>query len=259
MKIPITRRAFLGRITIVAVSAAMRVRALRIGLAGISRTPIDQRSMGLALGVEEATHAASLFGGSIDIVSADAQDLSAIIAGECGLSTRGDILTLNVACASDELRRRCRPMLFHVAPSDAMRRDAVAQHSGRALSWHASLTRFGADTLNQRFLKRFGTPMTEDAWSAWMAVKILWEASLRTRATTPDALAAFLENPTTQFDGHKGRPLSFRAWNHQLRQPLYVVDAERVIEIPAATPRDSSTRVVLDQLGARAAETPCVR
>ena len=92
-----------------------------------------------------------------------------------------------------------------------------------------------------------------------MAVKILWEASLRTRAVNPDALAAFLSNPSTQFDGHKGRPLSFRAWDRQLRQPLYVVDAERVVEVPAATPQDSSTRAVLDQLGARDSVTSCVR
>jgi hypothetical protein len=259
MKISITRRAFLSRLTIIAATAGMRARALRIALRGISRTPIDQRSMGLSLGVDEATHAASLFGGVIEIVSHDAKDVSAIIASTCDTPAPREVLTLNVACASDELRRQCHAMLFHVAPSDAMRRDAVAHRSGAASAWHASLTRFGADTLNQRFLRRYGEPMTEDAWTAWMAVKVLWESSLRTRAVNSGALAAYLSNASTQFDGHKGRPLSFRAWDHQLRQPLYVVDGERVSEMPTATASDSSTRAVLDQLGARASETSCVR
>lgn len=240
MKICITRRAFLGRITIVAVSAATRVRALRIGLAGISRTPIDQRSMGLALGVEEATHAAGLFGGSIDVVPLDANGLSAIIAAHCEPAAARDVPTLTVGCSSDEQRRQCQPMLFHVTPSESMRRAAAARTSGRVVAWDASLTRFGADTLNQRFLKRFGQPMREDAWTAWLAVKMLWEASLRTRSAAPGALAEFLGRPTTQFDGHKGRPLRFRASDHQLLQPLYVIDGERTTEVFDQPPAESS-------------------
>jgi hypothetical protein len=242
MKISITRRAFFGRITIVAVSAATRIRALRIGLAGISRIPIDQRSMGLALGVEEATHAAGLFGGSIDVVPLDANDLSAIIAANCEPATARDVLTLTVGCSSDEQRRQCQPMLFHVAPSESTRRAAATRTSGRVVAWDASLTRFGADTLNQRFLKRFGQPMHEDAWTAWLAVKMIWEGSLRTRSTAPEALAEFLGRTTTQFDGHKGRPLRFRASDHQLLQPLYVVDGERTTEILDQTQAETSER-----------------
>jgi hypothetical protein len=60
------------------------------------------------------------------------------------------------------------------------------------------------------------------AWAGWAAVKIATEAALRTRSTSPAKLLAYLESPTTQFDGHKGWSLKFRPADHQLRQPLYI-------------------------------------
>jgi hypothetical protein len=270
MKISLSRRSFIARITIIGIASATRARAqtsgrrspLRHGVIGIGigdRTPSDARAMGLSLGVDEASHAASLFGGSIALapVTARTTGLSAIITASCDVSAH-DVPHLNVSCTDDSFRRRCDRRLFHVAPSDAMRRDAAVGHHGEIVAWHPSLVRFGADTLNQRFLKHFGHPMTADAWTAWFAIKVLWEASLRTTSVEPRLLADFLSRDSTQFDGHKGKPLSFRSWDRQLRQPLYVVDAGRVLEVPAAAPGDSSTRAILDKLGDHASDA-CAR
>jgi len=99
--------------------------------------------------------------------------------------------------------------------------------------------------------------MNDDAWLAWVGVKMLWETALRARASDASTLAAHLTNEATQFDGHKGRPLGFRPWDHQLRQPLYVVAPDaKPIEVPA--PRDGeSSRQTLDRLGTPAAATRC--
>jgi ABC transporter substrate binding protein (PQQ-dependent alcohol dehydrogenase system) len=103
--------------------------------------------------------------------------------------------------------------------------------------------------------------MTSNAWSAWLAIKVLWESSLRVKSTDAKALAGHLELETPQFDGHKGQPLSFRAWDHQMRQPVYVVgkgsNGERVVrEVPEVS-ADDSPRDALDRLGARARESAC--
>jgi ABC transporter substrate binding protein (PQQ-dependent alcohol dehydrogenase system) len=135
-----------------------------------------------------------------------------------------------------------------------MGRDASA--SGVVVAWDPALVRFGADTLNQRFQSRFGRVMDEDAWCAWMAVKVLWESALRVRSAAPDRLVEFLSRDTTQFDGHKGRPLSFRRWDQQLRQPLYVRRGESLVEVPVAAGEESS-RDLLDRLGTRASESSC--
>ena len=71
--------------------------------------------------------------------------------------------------------------------------------------------------------------MDGGAWAGWFAVKLISEAALRARSSEPAKLLAYLELPSTSFDGHKGWPLSFRGADHQLREPLYVV-------IPVASP-----------------------
>ena len=181
------------------------------------------------------------------------------------------VLWLNAACASDALRgSACSRWAFHVAPSEAMRRDARrltdAPADAPIESWHPSLERFGAGQLGERFLARFGRPMDSPAWQGWFAAKVLGEASLRARATDPAALRDWLERTDARVDGHKGQALSFRAWDHQLRQPLYRIAAAAPgpeaaptpVEVPRARPDERiESRVLLDRLGGGAGETAC--
>jgi hypothetical protein len=264
-----TRRAFLRRASLHALGMPLALRAtdsasgtgaatvLRIGLLdGDDADRLD----GALLGLEEARHAAVLFGGDVQLTKISEKATSghtAIIgdhdAERCARLGRTS-LVMNVSCASNALRgERCAPTLFHVAPSERMLDDA----GSGAMAWDASLERFGADTLNQRFRSRFGRAMTAPAWTSWLAVKILWEASLRARSTDSTAIARYLTRETTQFDGHKGRPLSFRAWDRQLRQPLYVRTAEKLVEAPAEAKSDESPRETLDRIGTPAAESSC--
>jgi hypothetical protein len=248
--------------------------AVRVGVVGLPGTPTDPRSMGLTLGAEESTHAAGLFGGSFQLVAwtgresrAQAAGLSAIVGGDdCAAyatlaRTAGDagVPFMNVFCSADALRgAACQRTMFHVAPSDAMLRDAqrAAHVTTTAMAWHPSLMRFGADTLNHRFVARFGQKMTSDAWAAWMAVKIIWESSLRANSGEPAKILDFLLRDSTQFDGHKGAPLSFRSWDHQLRQPLYVEGASGIVDVPALKP-DEPVRAALDHLGTGEGESAC--
>jgi ABC transporter substrate binding protein (PQQ-dependent alcohol dehydrogenase system) len=174
------------------------------------------------------------------------------------------VVWIDLGCDADALRgRECAAWSFHVAPSAAMRADAEAQAAvagGRAEAWDARLERFGADQLNQRFRARFGEGMDSRGWVGWFAVKLLWESTLRARSPAPDAITRYLASGAAQFDGHKGRPVSFRAWDHQLRQPLYVVSpaAPDPVEVPRAAPgSDAPSRDVLDRLGTPRERTEC--
>jgi len=281
MDTDISRRDFVARaVLLLAVPAAMRVPrsplpgpAVRVGVVQFSPGPTDSRTMGLILGAEEASHAAALFGGSFELVPAQgdrmkAATLSAVIGdGSCENTHRiarqaASLRTpfFNVGCSADALRGGdCSAYAFHVSPSDAMCRDArsAAHADGEVLAWHSSLVRFGADTLNRRFLERFGTPMTAAAWTAWFSTKVLWESALRARSGEPGALVEYLGRDTTQFDGHKGLPLSFRSWDHQLRQPLYVVHGAKVGEAPVSTKPGEPARDLLDRLGTAASNSTC--
>lgn len=288
----ITRRAFLHRAALMAFArpftrwsarARMAPSPLRIGILPSSGTneAAAATRLGIQLGVDEAKHAAGLFGGSVELLqvtqsSLGDRQLSAVVGSDslerCVTSARAaeraGIAFMNLGCSDDSLRGRdCQATLFHVAPSDEMYRDAVAQagapSDAKATAWDPSLTRFGADTLNERFHSRFGQAMTAEAWLGWIAIKILWESSLRARSTDSRMLMQYMSRDDTRFDGHKGRPLSFRPWDHQLRQPLYVVSratngpARVIAEMPPTGSAEESSREELDRLGTTAARSAC--
>jgi hypothetical protein len=268
----LSRREFLAAVAGVGMTHALprlssRAAPLTLRVGVIRFDASTDRGMGLVLGAEEAEHTARLLSGAVTLslvaltpgASASA-GLGAIIGDEdlCAPSPRGSALFLNVSCTADVLRDRCDPRLLHIAPSDAMIRDAralVGDPRAPVVAWHPSLTRFGADTLNQRFLKRFGRPMTAAAWTAWFAVKTLWETALRIRSVEPAGMRASLLADGSRFDGHKGRPLSFRSWDQQLRQPLYVVRGEELREVPATD--DNDPVAGLDRLGTRSSGGTC--
>ena len=253
--------------------------------------------MGTDLGLDEAARAALLLGGAAAIVArasttADARALldrerPAVLicsadddeTAELGAeATRRGVILLNARATDDALRNaRCARLAFHVAASDAMRADAkhlwsARQGAGSAPTaddpelWDARLEKFGAAQLNARFQSRFNRPMDSDAWAGWFAVKVAWESSQRARSVEPAAMAAYLERETTQFDGQKGVPLSFRRWDHQLRQPLYVsaaassglTQSERESEpMPIPAPDAAPARTALDALGTGEETSSC--
>jgi hypothetical protein len=193
---------------------AQESRVLRIG-----QTLKDDSSVrGARLGAEEAGRTAELLGARLELVNGTDGVLAVV--GE--LDGDSAIPFLNIR--SMEERVTLRPNVFHVASSAPERREALERWQGskpegvRVVDWHPSLTRFGAEQLNQRFESRFGSPMDERAWAAWLAVMAAAEAALRN--TTLERL---------RFDGHKGARLSFRSEDHTLRQPLYVVAGDEVL------------------------------
>ena len=243
----------------------------------------ESAARGVQLGVEEAARTGALMGRTVELRTMTGPTAAqvrgwrpaALIGGVSArwlreglaIAEESGIPFLNVGLTDDTLRGAgCHPLLFHVQASDAMfRAAAAALPNARPALWHASLERFGAGQLNDRYRARFAAGMDDAAWAGWMAVKILWESSLRARSTAPAALLAYLRREATQFDGHKGWPLSFRSWDGQLRQPLYLLagegEAARLSgEVPTRTdPQEGSARELLDRYGADATTTTCAR
>lgn len=122
--------------------------------------------------------------------------------------------------------------------------------------WHWSWERHGAPQLNKRFLKRAERLMTGYDWSAWMGVKVIVEAVLRTKSSDLDTLAAYIKGQDIVLDGFKGYRLSFRPWNLQLRQPLFLSTWNWVI---ARAPLQGFLHADnnLDTLGFDQIETEC--
>ena len=77
------------------------------------------------------------------------------------------------------------------------------------VEWDGDGVKFGAAQLNDRYRLAHEAKMSSHAWAGWFAVKVLWEAAVRSRSATPQAIQQFLESPGAAFDGHMGRPLRF--------------------------------------------------
>lgn len=147
----------------------------------------------------------------------------------------------------------------------------ASAHAGsgyRAALWEATLDAYGARELNARFRDRWGQPMDPSAWAGYESVKMLYETAMFSGTLEGEGLLTHLENPTTSFDVHKGIGVSFRPWDHQLRQTLYLVkinaEAKRpwdlatlVGELPAIYKPGTDPIERLDQIGVLQGQSQC--
>lgn len=125
------------------------------------------------------------------------------------------------------------------------------------VGWHRVIEQWGAAQLQSRFTKLAGRAMTGRDWAAWAGMRAVGEAAIRTQSADPKALEAYIRSEKFELAGFKGRPLSFRAWDGQLRQPIHLVSGEALV---GAAPFDGFLHRAseLDTLGVDAPETKCV-
>ena len=124
-------------------------------------------------------------------------------------------------------------------------------------AWHPSWERHGAPQLNRRFKKAANRWMTSADWSAWIATKAIIDVALK----LPDAHQHrhALRSPDLVLDGFKGARLSFRPWDQQLRQPVFLAHGGIGGGIAGVAPFDGflHQKNNLDTLGADEKESPC--
>ena len=92
-------------------------------------------------------------------------------------------------------------------------------------------------------------------WAAWMAVKMIVQAALRTEAANFARQRAFILGDGV-FDGDKGLAVSVRPWDHQLRQAILLA-APYGIVADAPTEGFLHRTNALDSLGDDEPESPC--
>lgn len=123
-------------------------------------------------------------------------------------------------------------------------------------TWSPVLEQWAAVQLQNRFEDTHGRFMRDEDYGAWTALRSIGEAVTRTGAADPATLRAFLLSPDFRLDGFKGRALSFRVWNGQLRQPVPVVHPRALVTL--APVEGFLHRVTeLDTLGVDEPETAC--
>ncbi|MGX1021491.1 ABC transporter substrate binding protein (PQQ-dependent alcohol dehydrogenase system) [Pseudomonas sp. Y3 TE3536] len=95
--------------------------------------------------------------------------------------------------------------------------------------WHNTVETFGAAQLQKRFEAQAGRWMNDRDFAAWMAVRSIASAVSKLRQAEPRALQQLLLSDQLPLDGFKGRKLSYRPWNGELRQPIPLVQPRALV------------------------------
>jgi len=140
----------------------------------------------------------------------------------------------------------------------ALPRPVVGSGGLVPLAWHTSWERYGAPQLSHRFQKLTNKQMASQDWAAWMAVKSFATALDEEPKANLAQLLRNLRSSKTTLDGFKGTALSFRPWDGQLRQGIFMAHGQAVAGMAPVDgvlhPKD-----ILDTLGADEPESLCKR
>jgi len=88
--------------------------------------------------------------------------------------------------------------------------------------WYHRLQVAGALAFTKRFSDKYGMPPDNQAWGDYTGVRIVLQALAETKGTDTVKMVEYLEKGAS-FDILKARRGSFRKWDHQLLQEMYVV------------------------------------
>ncbi len=127
-----------------------------------------------------------------------------------------------------------------------------------ATSWHRTHEQWGAVQMQNRFKEHTGRWMEEEDYGAYLAVRAIGEASVRSQSNQLQPVKDYLLGERFALQGYKGKPLSFRPWSGQLRQPVLLA-APRSLVAVAPLEGFLHPRSELDTLGYDQPETKCQR
>ncbi len=123
-------------------------------------------------------------------------------------------------------------------------------------SWDAALDQWGAIQLQDRFERKFSRRMTPLDMQAWTAVRMIGEAVGRIGTADPERILDYMKGPDFSIAAFKGRKLTVRDWDLQLRQPILLADGRTVVSV---SPQEGFLHQFseLDTLGIDRPETKC--
>jgi ABC transporter substrate binding protein (PQQ-dependent alcohol dehydrogenase system) len=123
-------------------------------------------------------------------------------------------------------------------------------------AWHKTVETYGAAQLQKRFEAHAKRWMNDRDYAAWMAVRSISSAVSKLGLADASAIRKLALSDQLPLDGFKGRKLSFRSWNGQLRQPIPLVQPRALV---SNSPQEGFLHPTseLDSLGYDAPEVSC--
>ncbi|MCG2581417.1 MAG: ABC transporter substrate-binding protein [Marinobacter sp.] len=102
-------------------------------------------------------------------------------------------------------------------------RPVVGTQGMSPVTWHRVVESWGATQLQNRFRDLAGRDMNSEDYAAWAAIRSIGTAVTALSNANPGEIRNFLFSNKFQLAAFKGRKLTFRDWNGQLRQPIPLI------------------------------------
>ena len=125
-----------------------------------------------------------------------------------------------------------------------------------ATAWHPAVELWGGTQFQNRFQRLAKRQMRPLDYNAWTAVRSVGEAATRTNSSDPKALIDYMLSDKFDLAAFKGQKLTYRSWNGQLRQPIFIATAKIHVTV-SPQPGFLHQFSELDTLGVDQPETKC--
>lgn len=205
-----------------------------------------------ALFADALRRAAERFGGSIVVEKTWDSAYDARRTAEAEVPVFTQVSDYDVLIVSDEAGLFGEQLMYHT-----WRPRLVAGTQGLVpTAWHRAVEQWGAVQLQNRFFRNAGRWMTAKDYAAWSAVRSIGEAATRVNSIDFEPITEYIRGDAFQLAAFKGRKLSYRRWNGQLRQPIPLVVPRYLVSL---SPQEGflHQHSELDTLGYDEAESTC--
>jgi len=135
-------------------------------------------------------------------------------------------------------------------------RPVIGSAGLEALTWHHVIEQWGAAQLQARFNKLTARHMNEIDFNGYLAIRSIAQAVHKTHSVSANVLSSYLKSSDFELGAYKGRKLSFRSWNGQLRMPMALVHPQGLV---SQSPQSGflHPKTDLDTLGFDQQESQC--
>lgn len=136
-------------------------------------------------------------------------------------------------------------------------RPVVGTQGLQATAWDPAYTESGAMHFQNAIPRLAERKPVERDYTAWLGFRALSESALKSGETSPEAVREYMLSDDFKLEAFKGQALSFREWDHQMRQPIILGGGTRV---PVSTsPQEGFLHPtnLTDTLGFDQPETKC--
>ena len=107
-------------------------------------------------------------------------------------------------------------------------RPVVGTQGLQATAWDKSYTESGAMHFQNAIPRLANRKPVERDYTAWLGFRSLSEAAMKSGKVKPKDVKDYLLSEDFKLEAFKGQALSFRTWDHQMRQPIILGGGTRV-------------------------------